>query len=88
MTIDWGALAIVAVVSLAVGVLVVVLVSLALVGLSARQQPTLTAETRDAIPAVGRQQNSLSPGAGVVMAALCLLGAAAIILYGFYLLVF
>ena len=36
MTIDWAALAIVAVVSLAIGVLVVVLVSFALVGLSAR----------------------------------------------------
>ena len=37
MTINWGALGVVAVVSLVVAVLVVVLVSLALVGLSARE---------------------------------------------------
>ena len=86
MTIDWGALAIVAVVSLAVGVLVVVLVSFALVGLSARE-PTLAAETKDATPVVGPRQNRLSPSAGVVTAALSLAGAAAIILYGLYLLV-
>ncbi len=37
MTINWGALSVVAAVSLVIGVLVVVLVSLALVGLSARE---------------------------------------------------
>ena len=37
MSINWGALGVVAIVSLAVGVLVVVLVSLAMVGLSARE---------------------------------------------------
>ena len=37
MTINWGALVVVAAVSLVVGMLVVVLVSLALVGLSARE---------------------------------------------------
>ena len=37
MTIDWAALGVVAVVSLVVGVLIVVLVSFALVGLSARE---------------------------------------------------
>ena len=37
MTINWGALGVVAAVSLVVGVLIVVLVSLALVGLSARE---------------------------------------------------
>ncbi len=69
MTVNWGPLVVVAVVSLAVGVLVVVLVSLALVGLSARELgPT---------PVLGR-----------VTATLCLLAASAIVLYGFYLLVF
>jgi hypothetical protein len=85
MTIDWGALAIVAVVSLAVGVLVVVLVSLALVGLSARVNPRgQEGET----PVIDRGQSTLSPAVGAAMAGLCLLGAAAIVLYGFYLLVF
>ena len=37
MTINWGALGVVAAVSLVIGVLLVVLVSLALVGLSARE---------------------------------------------------
>lgn len=87
MTIDWGALAIVAVVSLAVGVLVVVLVSVALVGLSAREL-TPDGEAADATPVIGRTRSGLSPAAGTVTAVLCLLGAAAIVLYGFYLLVF
>jgi hypothetical protein len=86
MTIDWGALAIVAVVSLAIGVLVVVLVSFALVGLSARQLGP-TGEAADETPVVGRRQSRLSPTAGAVTAALCLLAAAAIVLYGFSVLV-
>lgn len=87
MTIDWGALAIVAVVSLAVGVLVVVLVSVALVGLSAREL-TPKGEAADATPVIGRARSRLSPAVGTVTAVLCLLGAAAIVLYGFCLLVF
>ncbi|HET6662841.1 MAG TPA: hypothetical protein VFG94_01225 [Acidimicrobiales bacterium] len=87
MTIDWAALAIVAVVSLAIGVLVVVLVSFALVGLSARQLGP-TGEAVDETPTVGPRPSRLSPTAGAVTAALCLLGAAAIVLYGFYVLVF
>jgi hypothetical protein len=82
MTIDWGALAIVAVVSLGVGVVVVVLVSLALVGLSARDLAPAAGEAADGAPA-----SRLSPAAGVAMAVLCLAAAAAIVLYGFYLLV-
>jgi hypothetical protein len=86
MTIDWSALAIVAVVSLAIGVLVVVLVSFALVGLSARQLGP-TGEAADGTAVVSRRPSRLSPTAGVVTAALCLLGAAAIVLYGFSVLV-
>jgi hypothetical protein len=87
MTIDWGALAMVAVVSLGVGVLVVVLVSLALVGLSARELGP-AGDSAGETPVIGRPRSTLSPAAGVVVAALCLSAAAAIVLYGFYLLVF
>ena len=87
MTIDWSALGIVAVVSLAIGVLVVVLVSFALVGLSARQ-PSPTGEAAGETPVVGRRPSRLSPTAGTATAAFCLLGAAAIVLYGFSVLVF
>jgi hypothetical protein len=82
MTINWGALALVAVVSLAVGVLVVVLVSLALVGLSARE-PDAGGEAAEGTPTTGR----LSPVVGTAAAAVCLLGAAAIVLYGLFLIV-
>lgn len=87
MTIDWGALAVVAVVSLAVGVLVVGLVSLALVGLSARELSRV-GDPADGTPVIGRRRNGLSPTAGLVTAVLCLGAAAAIVLYGFSLLVF
>ena len=84
MTINWGALALVAVVSLAVGVLVVVLVSLALVGLSARE----TAAGGEAAEGTSTTRGRLSPAVGTATAAVCLLGAAAIVLYGLYLIVF
>ena len=84
MTINWGALALVAVVSLAVGVLVVVLVSLALVGLSARE-PAASADAAEGTPTT---RGRLSPAVGTATAAVCLLGAAAIVLYGLYLIVF
>lgn len=87
MTIDWGALAIVAAVSLAVGVLVVVLVSFALVGLSARELSP-TGETTDEMPAIDRTRSRLSTAAGTAIAALCLVIASAIVLYGFFILVF
>lgn len=87
MTIDWGALAIVAVVSLGTGVLVVVQVSFALVGLAARElRPT--GEATDETPVIGRAPSTLSPAAGTVTATLCLLAAVAIVLYGFYFIVF
>ena len=53
MTINWAALGIVAAVSLVVGVLVVVLVSLALVGLSARE-PDPAGEPADEALVIGR----------------------------------
>ena len=75
--------------SLAVGVLVVVLVSLALVGLSARE-PAQDGEpvSADDTPIIGRGGSTLSPTAGTAVAAVCLLGAAAIVLYGLYVIIF
>ena len=87
MTINWAALGIVAAFSLGVGVLVVVLVSLALVGLSARE-PDQPGELADEAPVIARTGSGLSPASGTVMAAVCLLGAATIVLYGLYLLAF
>ena len=80
MTINWEALAVVATVSLVVGVLIVVLVSLALVGLSARE-PGPTAEQADEVVAIDRDRSGLSYAAGTVIAATCLLGTTAIVLY-------
>jgi hypothetical protein len=87
MTINWAALGVVAVVSLVVGVLVVVLVSLALVGLSARE-PDPAGEPADEALIIGRGSSGLSCTAGTAIAAICLLGAAAIVFYGLYLLAF
>ena len=87
MSIHWEALAAVALVSLVVGVLVVVLVSLALVGLSARE-PDPAGEPTDEALVIARTGSGLSRTAGTVIAAVCLLGAAAIVFYGLYLLAF
>ena len=89
MTIDWGALGVVTLVSFAVAILVVVLVSLALVGLSARD-PAQEGElvSADETPIIGRGTRSLSPAAGTTVAVVCLLAAAAIVLYGLYVIVF
>jgi hypothetical protein len=87
MTINWEALGVVAVVSLVIGVLVVVLVSLALVALPARQ-PNPTDEPPDEALVIGRGGSGLSHVTGTVIAAACLLGATTIVLYGFYLLIF
>ena len=86
MSIHWEALAAVALVSLVVGVLVVVLVSLALVGLFARE-PDPASEPADEALVIGRGSGGLSRAAGTAVAAVCLLGAAAIVSYGLYLLV-
>jgi hypothetical protein len=87
MTINWGALGVVAAVSLVIGVLIVVLVSLALVGLSARV-PDQPGEPADEALIIGRGGSGISRTAGTVVAGVCLLGAAAIVLYGLYLLAF
>ncbi len=87
MTINWGALGVVATVSLVIGVLIVVLVSLALVGLSARA-PDPVGEPADEALIIGRGDSGLSRPAGTVVAAVCLLGAAAIVFYGLYILAF
>lgn len=80
MGVKWGALLEVCVVSLAVGVAIVVLVSLALVGLSARQRAAVGGPD-DGAPA------GLSAGAGTAIAGLCLLAAAAIVGYGLYIII-
>ena len=86
MTIHWEALAAVALVSLVVGVLVVVLVSLAIVGLSARE-PDLAGEPAGKTLVISRGGSGLSRATGTLLAAVCLIGAAAIVLYGLYLLI-
>jgi hypothetical protein len=86
MTIHWEALAAVALVSLVVGVLVVVLVSLAIVGLSARE-PDLAGEPADKTLVISRGGSGLTRATGTLVAAVCLIGAATIVLYGLYLLV-
>jgi hypothetical protein len=86
MSIHWEALAAVALVSLVVGVLVVVLVSLALVGLSARE-PAPASEPADETAVISRGGSGLSGATGTLVAAVCLSGAAATVLYGLYLLI-
>jgi hypothetical protein len=89
VNINWGALGVVTMVSLAIGVVVVVLVSLALVGLSARAQASDGERaSADATPIIGRGGSTSSPAAGTAVATLCLLGAAAIVVYGLYVIVF
>ena len=84
--INWGALGVVSLVSLAGGVVVVVLMAVALVGLSAREP---VAETADGTEPVGRATGpAMSPAAGTALAAVCLLAAAAIVVYGLALIVF
>jgi hypothetical protein len=80
MNIEWGSLLVVCAVSLAAGVAVVVLVSLALVGLSARVAQPVGG------PADGARA-PLSAGAGTAVAAACLLAAAAIVGYGLYVII-
>ena len=80
MSIAWGSLLEVCVVSLAVGVTIVVLVALALVGLSARV----------AVPAGGPDDGApppVSPAVGTAVAAVCLLAATAIVGYGRWIIV-
>ena len=77
MDIDWGSLAVVGIVSLAVSIAVVVLGAFALVGLAARDRTAAPTGTGAA----------LSPAAGTATAVLCLAATAAIIGYGLYVIV-
>ena len=74
--INWGALGLVGIVSLAVAVAVVVLVSFAIVGLSAPEHSL-----------GGTGTGAISPAAGTAIAALCLLAVVAIVGYGLYVIV-
>lgn len=80
MSIAWGSLLAVCVVSLAAGVAVVVLVAFALVGLSARVAQPVGGPDDGGKPPV-------SPTAGTTIAALCLLAVVAIVGYGLYMIV-
>ncbi len=96
--INWGALGLVGLVSLAVGVVVVVLVAIALVGLSARElaegesnvSPDAPATaTIDGTPPVGlATAPAMSAALGTVLAVVCLLAVAAIVIYGLSLIIF
>lgn len=74
--IAWGSLGLVGAVSFAAAVVVVVLVSFALVGLSAR-------EAR----ADGEAVTGMSPSTGTAVAVVCLLAVAVIVIYGLYIIV-
>lgn len=76
MKIAWGALGEVFIVSFGSAVLVVVLLAFAMVGLSSR-----------APVAEGATPRALSSGAGTAVAAVCLIAAAAIALFGLYMIV-
>ena len=79
MSIAWGSLLIVCVVSLAVGVTVVSLVAFALVGLSSRQRTTIGGPN-DGAP-------TPNAAAGTAIAALCLLAATVIVGYGLWIII-
>jgi hypothetical protein len=87
VAVNWGALGVVAGVSLVVALLVVVLVSLALVGLSTRE-PDPAGEPTDGTMVIESGRSGLSRTAGTASAVICLLGATAIVLYGLYILTF
>lgn len=80
MGIAWGSLGIVALVSLAAGVAVVVLLAFALVGLSARVRQPAGGPTDGAEPV-------MSAATGTAVAGLCLAAVVAIVGYGLYLIV-
>lgn len=77
MSIDWGSFVVVFVVSFGSAVAVVVLLTLALVGFSAR----VAASRPDSRPA------PFSPSAGTAVGAICVTAAAAIVLYGLWVIV-
>ena len=91
--INWGALGAVSLVSPAAGVVIVVLVASALVGLSAREPAADTeaadTDTADGTEPVGRATGPvMSAAAGTALAAVCLLAVAAIVVYGLALIIF
>jgi len=89
--INWGALGAVSLVSPAAGVVIVVLVASALVGLSAREPAADAgaADTADGTEPVGRATGPvMSAATGTALAAVCLLAAAAILVYGLALVIF
>lgn len=75
MTIAWGSLGMVAIVSFAAAIVVTALVSFGIVGLAARA------------PRPDGPEPALSPAAGTAAGVVCLAAAAAIVLYGLYLIV-
>ena len=75
MSIAWGSLGIVAIVSFAAAIVVTALVSFGIVGLAARA------------PRADGPEPALSPTAGTAVGAICLAVAALIVLYGLYLIV-
>ena len=84
MSINWGALLVVALTSFSSAVGVVVLVALALLGLSARENGTAVGDTG---VAGGGPRLGMSPATGTLVAALCLLGAVAIAGYGLWIII-
>ena len=80
MHIAWGSLLVVFIVSFGAAVGVVVRVTCALVGLSARARAATAA-------AGGGTADGMSAGAGTAVAAVCLAAAAVIVLYGLYIIV-
>jgi hypothetical protein len=80
MSVAWGSLVLVFVVSLAVGVAVVALVAFALVGLSARNRAAVGGPNDGARP-------PLNPSAGTGVAGVCLVAAAAIVGYGLWIII-
>jgi hypothetical protein len=75
MSIAWGSLGVVAIVSFASAVVVTALVSFGIVGLAARS------------PRPDGPEPALSPGAGTAVGVTCLVVAALIVLYGLYIIV-
>lgn len=84
MHINWGALLIVAFVSFGSAVGVVALIAFALLGLSARAGSTTAGHTGIAEDG---SRIGLSPTAGTLVAALCLLAAAVIVGYGLWIII-
>jgi hypothetical protein len=76
MSIDWGALGLVCLVSLAIGVIVVVLFALGTVGLTARRT-TLGGRHDGEGPTLGGTT-------GTAVAGVCFAACAAILVYGLY----